>query len=29
MPEQTDKLLHFTAEVVRNAAQQSEPLKNV
>lgn len=27
MPEQTEKLLHFTEEVVRNAAQQSEQLK--
>ena len=27
MPEQTEKLLHFTEEVVRNAAQQSEQMK--
>lgn len=27
MPEQTEKLLHFTEEVVRNAALQSEQLK--
>ena len=29
MPEQTEKLLHFTEEVVRNAAQQSEQMKAV
>lgn len=28
MPEQTEKLLHFTEEVVRNAALQSEQMKN-
>ena len=27
MPEQTEKLLHFTEEVLRNAAQQSEQMK--
>ena len=28
MPEQTEKLLHFTEEVLRNATQQSEQMKH-